>query len=401
MTKKNEISKQINVCIDKYSHFVTHRYKLVIIIGVLITFLMIYSATTIETESMDYKGMVPKGISTMTALTFISDEFGQSGQSAIVVLEIEPTHADSGEVNDVRDPRVLEYFDLIGQKISKMDNVISVSSHALILKQLNGGYLPKTKADVVMLMNGGISVNGMEINNSLTANIFSQYVTSDYSVAVLRVGVGSMNQDEMNEFTDEMEFLLETTEPPDGAKVTANGDLFVQQAVMKLTGPETGALTMFSLIGIIILVFVIFASIRYGLSALMPIIFGSIWFVGMIGLLGWTLSAMLVGIISMVMGVGVDFGIQLVTRFRLELREHELEKAMVITIHNVMIPMVTTTLAILAGFKALSFGQLTMLGKMGDMLGLGILMCFIVAMTALPAVLMWMEKRKLRNKKKS
>jgi predicted RND superfamily exporter protein len=173
---------------------------------------------------------------------------------------------------------------------------------------------------------------------------------------------------------------------------------------MGMIGPETGMLTMLSFIGILLLVFLIFVSIKYGLISMIPIGFGTLWFFGLVGFVGWSMTSELVGIFSMVMGVGVDFGIQLVTRFRLEVKEHEIEKAMKITVKNVFVPMITTTLAIVAGFKALSFGQLTLLAKMGDMLGLGVLTSFIAAMTVLPGVLLLLEKRKAKKaqtKKKS
>lgn len=393
-----KLSKSINNGIEKYANFVTKKYRTIILLSIVITLIMFFGFTMIKTESMTYKKMVPTWIPTLKALNFIGDEFGQSGQSAIIIIEVDPAYDNSAEIRDVRDPKLIEYMDTLEQKIRKIDNVISVSSHTTLLKQMNNDNLPKTKSEVIELMNSELSVGNVQLNDKLKSSIFDQYVLTDYSVAVIRVSVSDMSQSETNEFIDEIKFVLQTTEEPDGVSVTANGDLFVNEAVEELIGPETGTLTMFSLIGIILLVFLIFASVRYGLISLIPIVFGTIWFFGLVGILGWSMSAELVGIISMVMGVGVDFGIQLVTRFRMELKEHEIEKAMSITIHNTFVPMITTTVAILAGFKALGFGQLTLLAKMGDMLGLGILMCFIVAMTVLPATILFLENKKKRKK---
>lgn len=63
--------------------------------------------------------------------------------------------------------------------------------------------------------------------------------------------------------------------------------------------------------------------------------------------------------IAMVMGIDIDFGMQIVTRFRQELRENDVENALTMTLSNVIKPMTITTIVILIGFRAMSSGKLT------------------------------------------
>ena len=103
----------------------------------------------------------------------------------------------------------------------------------------------------------------------------------------------------------------------------------------------------------------------------------------------------------MIMGIGIDFGIQTVTRFRQELKyltgRLKVEKAIIITLNNVIIPMATTTFAALIGFKAMSMGKLTMMAEMGTMMSFGITACFLVAITVVPSLLVIFEKYKLKK----
>src|SRR5450756_404718 len=97
----------------------------------------------------------------------------------------------------------------------------------------------------------------------------------------------------------------------------------------------------------------------------------------------------------MIMGIGIDFGIQLVTRYRLELQNlstlngHHPQfqlgprEAMEVTLNNVIIPMLTTTLAALIGFQAMTLGRLTFLGDMGTMMSYGVAASMIAAITCL------------------
>jgi len=103
----------------------------------------------------------------------------------------------------------------------------------------------------------------------------------------------------------------------------------------------------------------------------------------------------------MIMGIGIDFGIQTVMRFRNELSEvvhiADIESAMSTTLNNVIMPMATTTLAALIGFKAMSMGQLTLMAELGTMMSYGITACFFAAITVVPALLVILEKIKFKS----
>ena len=368
-----------------YAHFLTTHSTKILVASVIITVLMLFGATLITSEGTSYRGMLPKTLPSAQAFTSISDEFGESGQSASIIIQITDY---KNSVMDVREPEVIEYINGIEQQISKMQFVSSTGSMASAMRSLDNGNLPKTKSSAIEIMNKG-KIGSMDL--------FANYVSSDYTLAVISVNTAEMTDSEQKEFANNVNQVIENSEKPPSISVRATGDIFISQSIQDMIGPETGTLTMIAFIAILMLLFLIFTSVRYGLISMIPIVFGTLWFFGTLGFLGWSLSSELVGIFSMVMGVGVDFGIQLVTRYRLEKARYDYEDAMRLTLKQVMVPMITTTIAILAGFKALSFGQLSMLAKMGDMLGIGVLMCFIVAMTVLPGVLMLLEKRKQKK----
>ncbi len=93
------------------------------------------------------------------------------------------------------------------------------------------------------------------------------------------------------------------------------------------------------------------------------IIFGTVWAMGFVGFIGMGMSSQTSGVLSMIMGIGIDFGIQVVTRYRFEmanipgLKESHPnidlgpKDAMAVTLNNVIVPMLTTTLAALIGFR--------------------------------------------------
>jgi predicted RND superfamily exporter protein len=66
------------------------------------------------------------------------------------------------------------------------------------------------------------------------------------------------------------------------------------------------------------------------------------------------------------------------------------------TLDAVILPMSITTLAALIGFRAMSLGELTLLADLGNIMALGILTCFLAAVTIIPVVLIFSEKIRSR-----
>lgn len=109
---------------------------------------------------------------------------------------------------------------------------------------------------------------------------------------------------------------------------------------------------------IIIIIFLLFRSARNGVASLLAIVFGLIWVYGTVGLAGMSINPQMSGVLSMIMGIGIDFGIQTVNRFRQEREENDAETSLKNTMSSTITPMLITTTAALIGFRAMSLETL-------------------------------------------
>ena len=226
-------------------------------------------------------------------------------------------------------------------------------------------------------------------------NQFKYYVSDDYGASIIRISLAEMSEEKREEFVDELENIIEETEKPGGLKLGLTGEPVIARELRKQVLPTMQKTSILSLISIFIIVCILFLSLRYGIISLLAIGFGVIWVYGTLGLLGMPINPTMSGGMSMIMGIGIDFGIQVVNRFRQERKKHGIEKAMEITLSNVFTPMLVTTLAALIGFRAMSLGKLTLLGDLGNMMSLGVLFCFIAAITVIPSTLIISERLKI------
>lgn len=381
-----------NKIIEIYSNFITKFPVIVLVIMLLVSVVSIQMAGTIKTKKSDTKSMLPQDVEAIKTLNSIENEFGSTNMVSFAV-EIDPSYIGSDEVRDVRDPRVIQYLDQLSTLALHTDNVIDVTSPASVLKTINDGKLPRSIRDVQIITNK----NGL----------FDRSISNDYSMAL--VSIRTTDDVDLSKLEPELQKILSQVPKPPGITANIAGSVMESQIMQKSIGPDMAKTGMYSLVGILIIILLMFRSIKYGFIPMTTIIFGTVWTMGYVGLVGMGMSSQTSGVISMIMGIGIDFGIQVITRYRFELENMSTLKtrhpqcqlghreAMTVTLNNVIIPMLTTTFAALIGFKAMSLGRLTFLGDMGTMMGYGVAGSFIAAITVVPSIMLIVDTVNIKD----
>ncbi len=225
------------------------------------------------------------------------------------------------------------------------------------------------------------------------------YVSDDRTLAVIHLSVYALNEDQSAELVKELEEVVEDVPAPPGVVAELGGGIVYGTEIKMRVGEIMRKTSTISLLSILIIVCLILYSVRFGLTSLAAILFGTIWVYGMFGLMGVDISPSTSGAISMIMGIGIDFGIQVVNRFRQELRNGDVERAAETAIKRTFYPMLITTLAALIGFRAMGMGTITILKDLGAMMSYGVAMCFIAAITVVPALAVIVAKGSYRGGK--
>jgi predicted RND superfamily exporter protein len=142
--------------------------------------------------------------------------------------------------------------------------------------------------------------------------------------------------------------------------------------------------TGFSLLVVVALVLVLFPRLSQALAALVPVLLGCLWTAVVWNALGFRLNLMNVGILPMLLGIGVDYGIHLVARST-ALREDGVGVA---EVFRSMAPAISlTVLTTLAGFGTLAFSTSRGLVSVGVLSSLGVIFCQLGSVVVLPALL--------------
>ncbi|HUV79390.1 MAG TPA: efflux RND transporter permease subunit [Candidatus Bathyarchaeia archaeon] len=379
--KQNRRNRRNRGLLKNYAEFVAYRRVLLLALFLIFSLVVGYQASLMQTVGMSQEDMLPGDVEVIKTLALVSDQFAGAFSSSTIIVEIDPSYAKSNEIRDVRDPEVLRYVDALAERTKLIYGVIDARSAADVIKAVNGGKIPSSLR----------SVKSLSAQNELVEQQLSMYISDDYTLSVVRLTL--LDDLDAEEVVAELREVIRVNPPP-GVTVEISGGPVEDIVMQELAGETMQTTSMISLALIIIILILLFVSIKYGLIPLVTILLGTVWTYGVLYLIGFEVTAMTSGAMAMIMGIGIDFGIQVTKRFRYELRTYEREEAMVNTLQNVFYPMTITTIAAVTGFLCLSLGDLPMMGDMGKMLAMGVLCCMVAALSVVPAVLVLLERKK-------
>jgi len=131
-----------------------------------------------------------------------------------------------------------------------------------------------------------------------------------------------------------------------------------------------------------------FRNLKYVVFASAPLIIGMLWMGGLYPLLGQRLNFINIAMIPLVIGMGIDFGIHIAHRFRVE---QDIKTVYRYTGKGVLLSALTTMI----GFGSLGLiGRFGSVNSMGRILFVGITTCLLTAIFILPALLTFDQKQK-------
>ncbi|MCC6158248.1 MAG: MMPL family transporter [Deltaproteobacteria bacterium] len=144
----------------------------------------------------------------------------------------------------------------------------------------------------------------------------------------------------------------------------------------------------YSALAVFLLVLVDFRRLRTTLLAMLPLLSGGLWMVGIMPLIGMQFNLINVAIVPLILGIGVDNGVHILHRYRGE-TEHRVARAVEHTGKAIFLSALTT----ITGFGTLGLASYVAVGTLGQLLAVGVFFCFLSSVYVLPLVLSWFDRK--------
>ncbi|KAF5067491.1 MMPL family protein [anaerobic digester metagenome] len=276
------------------------------------------------------------------------------------------------ETDSVRSPEILGYIDHLQEDLRNERYVDSVSGVVDLLKQANDGTLPSSKAEIDAII-------GQAPPEMVERMLPSDLMT--ISVINLEPGVSMEAQQQV---VGSIKSIIAISEPPAGLTVTVSGNPAFSLEMGEAMGSETGMLILVAMILMVLAVMLLFSHVRYRLLPVGIVAVGLIMTFGFMGLFGIPISMVVVGAFPVLIGIGIDYAIQLHARFDEEIQSKPTAEAVWATVTqmgpSILIAMSATAL----GFIAMFFAPVPMVADFGMVCTIGVVSCYIAALIIVP-----------------
>ena len=297
-----------------------------------------------------------------------------------VVIEAPPNSCES--------PAVGHYGDALAYDLQTVPGVVSVSSYATMLRNYNQGYNEgNPKMGVVPIDPGNYS--------SLSAEIarVRGYMLADCSMTAVHLYLADHKATTINRVISAAKAFTATHQVNGVHMRLAAGNAGVLAATNDEVEKSEFPMMMYVYLAIVILVFVVYRDLRAVVACCLPLTVGTFigyWFMKEfeIGLTVATLPVMVLAV-----GIGVDYAFYIYNRLQAHLAAGEqIVKALEHSILEVGMATIFTAITLAIGVATWSFSALKFQADMGKLLAFMFIVNLVMAMTALPALAVVLEK---------
>jgi len=180
---------------------------------------------------------------------------------------------------------------------------------------------------------------------------------------------------------------VEDAKFPDGTNLKLVGEsVYYDELVVQIQDDMT--LTLGVAVGLMIVILgLIFSNVKLRFLPLGMVLTGVLWTFGLMGLFDWSINLAVFAVFPILIGLGIDYSINIQNRAQEENERSDPKEAITKTLEK-MVPTVGIALiATCLGFSSLLLSKMPMIRSFGLMCVVGVVLCFIAAVSLLPAIL--------------
>ena len=209
---------------------------------------------------------------------------------------------------------------------------------------------------------------------------------------------GNLDLDAQSAATEELLTILDTVEL-DGFELTVTGSpVYLKEINDYLKG---GMLTLGLIaLAVMALVLAVMFRVRWRLLPLLSVLFGVVWTFSILGWIGIDLSLVTISGLPILIGLGIDFAIQIHNRVEEEVVLDQDRHPIAETLANLVPPLIVAALAGIVAFLALQLSKVPMIRDFGVllMIGVAVLVTLGIVLTAsILGIREWTEPTKRRG----
>jgi predicted RND superfamily exporter protein len=331
------------------------------------------------TINSDFRKEMPTDLPIFALNDRIADKFG--GEDMVVIaVQIDESVDLKSTVRDIRDPRVIQSMIFLDDELRNEATITSISSPASLFR-------------------GKETVTQQEITETLNNPQANPFFSRNYKMALMYItaDIGS-GEEQIQGFDKFIQNRIDHIQKPPGVKFSITGAPTLRMTIFDLLKSDAVFTLLVAATIILLLLFVMQRSYTHGILVFAPLSMGLIWTMGTLGWLGIPLSVATVGLSSMILGLGVEYGVFVLSRYNEErAKKNNQLDSMKTTVFGIGSAIIGSGMTTIVGFGVLSFSTVPMIQHLGQTLALGIAFCLLAALFVNPVFILLEEDYKYWN----
>jgi predicted RND superfamily exporter protein len=297
---------------------------------------------------------------------------------------------------DVTDPVFLHNLDRYEQELKNTPGVGAVSSLATVIREISKALNDSTEAgyDCIPDSREAIAQYLELYTMSGDPEDLEQMVDFDFTHTLLTIQFGETSIKEIQNLVQKIEEMAgeDNLKPVIGGFTMTDKD--ISESVK--TGQIYSLLVAF--VAILILLSLIFKSIKAGLIGSIPLAFAVVCTFGIMGWLGIELNIVTALLSSISIGLGVDFTIHIFWRIKWELAHgNNYERSITATLKTIGRGIIINASSVMMGFAVLFLSAFPFIRSFAFLIIISLFFCLVSALVLIPAICYLFRPKFLEN----
>ena len=370
-----------------------HHRRPVLGIVALISLCSLVALPQVET-TINWEDMMPDNLPSLETAERIGEIFGTASGGGNLLISVEGDLFDPATIGKVltleTELRAITGVNAEGTPL--IASPYAVQSYADVLIQANNGNVPSSRLQIATLVE-------MLLGSPDSAQLLASTVVLDPSSAYYQtLGLISIQANALSE--GDIDYIVtavrDVVAGQEGSGIdyrVAGGFAIVSDIFGGLTSTQART-TVLALLLCFAVVALLQRSAFYGALALLPVALTILWEFLVLWALGWAFDLFTVMISALIVGIGIDFAVHIVHRFREEAeRGVSTEEALTSVIMNVGKALLSTTVTTAGAFAIIGLSIMPMMARFGILTATTITFSFVIALFVLPPILAWSHER--------
>jgi len=369
-----------------------NRVAILVVIG-LITVLMGYKATSVKIR-YDFAALLPLTDSTLINYKAFKQKFGEDGD--VLVIGIENEHLFRKDVYDA-------WFDL-GEEMLQLDGVEQVVSAARCYHLVRNDSLKRFDFKLLSQEKPATQTELDSIKNEIVKLKFYDKLMWDgeshISVMAITMNAKVLDSKKRVALTDRIMATGKKYEGRLGSKLRYSGMPYIRSILAKVVADEMVLFILYAILVTALIMFLFFRSFKVVMVAMLVVVVGAIWSIGLVSLFGFQLSILTGLVPPLIIVIGVANCIFLLNKYHTEYRSHGNKiKGLQRVVRKVGRATLLTNATTAAGFATFTVVESSIMREFGVVAATSIMFIFVLSILLVPIVFSFLSEPKARHVK--